>query len=379
VKKAFVFIVVVMALTLFGIWLIFHNDTGPELDTAAINDAVITALQNDSPGEVMNTLIGQLQQEIERIDTARRNRDTLLLVYIISLFLIMTIITAGMYLYLRRSILLPFQKMQKFARDVAMGNLDIPLEMDMHGRFGAFTESFDLMREELKKARENERNADRSKKELVASLSHDIKTPVASIKATTELLLLSAENEKERKQLEQIEAKAEQINTLITDMFHATLEELQALNVTVSEVHSTVITDLIQSADYKNLVKPFTVPECIILADIVRLQQIFDNIIGNSYKYADTPIKTTATYDGQYLVVSLKDSGPGVPEEELPLITGKYYRGNNASDKSGYGLGLYISKYLLTQMSGDLRCENYAGGFNVGVILNLPGSFGNKN
>jgi len=261
--------------------------------------------------------------------------------------------------------------MQQFARDVATGNLDLPLEMDRHGRFGAFTESFDLMREELKMARENERNADRSKKELVASLSHDIKTPVASIKATTELLLLSAENDKERKQLEQIEAKAEQINTLITDMFHATLEELQALNVTVSEVHSTVISELIQSADYKDMVKPFTVPDCILLADVVRLQQIFDNLIGNSYKYANTLIETEAFFDGQHLVISLEDTGPGVPDDELPLITGKYYRGKNASDQSGYGFGLYISKYLLTQMSGDLRCESCSNGFSASVVLKL--------
>ena len=73
--------------------------------------------------------------------------------------------------------LTPFRKLRRFARDVAAGNLDIPLEMDSYGSFGAFTESFGLMREELKKARENERAADQSKKELVASLSHDINTP----------------------------------------------------------------------------------------------------------------------------------------------------------------------------------------------------------
>jgi len=370
-KKTLVIIVIVLVLGLCGIWMIFQSGTRSGLDTVVINDAVITALQNENPSEVSNALIQQLQIEIERMDTMRRSRDVQLIILLSAIFIIMTATSAGMYIYLRRSILLPFQKMQKFAQDVAAGNLDIPLEMDRHGRFGAFTESFDLMREELKKARENERNADRSKKELVASLSHDIKTPVASIKATTELLLLSAENDKERKQLEQIEAKAEQINTLITDMFHATLEELQALNVTVSEVHSTVIQDSIQNADYKGVVLPFTVPDCIILADVVRLQQIFDNLIGNSYKYADTPIATDAFFEGQHLVVSLKDTGPGVPEDELPLIAGKYFRGKNTSDISGYGLGLYISKYLLTQMSGDLRCENCPDGFIVHVTLRL--------
>jgi signal transduction histidine kinase len=244
--------------------------------------------------------------------------------------------------------------------------------MDRHGRFGAFTESFDLMREELKKARENERNADRSKKELVASLSHDIKTPVASIKATTELMLINPKDEKEKLQLERINEKAEHINALITDMFHATLEELQALNVTPAEIQSTVIPQLIQNADYKGQVKPFIIPSGIIVADPVRLQQVFDNIIGNSYKYAGTDIKIDARFDNQYLIIDISDTGSGVPDDELQLLLNKFYRGKNAGDKSGYGLGLHISRFLLEQMSGELRCENRSGGgFAVKIMLRL--------
>jgi len=370
-KKALILAIVAMLIGLGGIFLLLRSDTGLGMDTVAINDAVITAMQSDDPTETMRILTEQLQQEFERIDTMRRNRDTVLIIILSVYVIALAAVTLGVYMYYRRNILLPFQKLQRFARDVAAGNLDIPLEMDKHGTFGAFSESFDLMREELKQSRENERNADRSKKELVASLSHDIKTPVASIKATTELLLLSAKNDKEKKQLEQIEAKAEQINRLITDMFHATLEELQALSVTVTEIHSTTIPGLIQSADHKNYVEPFAFPECIVLADAVRLQQVFDNLVGNSYKYADTPIEIDAIIDDKFLIISLKDSGPGVPDDELPLLTGKYYRGKNSTDKSGYGLGLYISKYLLTEMSGDLHCENCPGGFTVRVVLKL--------
>jgi len=255
-----------------------------------------------------------------------------------------------------------------------MGNLDIPLEMDKNERFGAFTESFDMMREELKKARENEHAADRSKKELVASLSHDIKTPVASIKATTELMLISVRDDKEKAQLERIEAKAEQINTLITNMFLATLEDLQALSVTVAEVHSTVIPRLIENADHKGFVKPFSIPSCIFLTDIVRLQQIFDNVIGNSYKYADTEIAIHADFEGPFLMLVIEDQGPGAPEEELPLLTNKFYRGNNATEKSGYGLGLHISKTLLEDMSGSLSCENHPHGFAIRIRLRLAGA-----
>jgi len=373
-KKILIVLILAYILGLCGVLLSFQSGTKPGPDAVAINDTVVTALQSGDQAAITEILTHHLQQEYDRMDVLIKNRDTSLIVLLSVYIGIVTAAGLGLYIYCHRSILAPFRKLQRFARDVAAGNLDIPLEMDRHGRFGAFTESFDLMREELKKSKENERNADRSKKELVASISHDVKTPVASIKAAAELLLLSAKDEKEKTQLERIEAKAEQINALITDMFHATLEELQALSVTTAEIHSTVIPGLIESADYKGLVQPFSIPDCIVTADVVRLQQIFDNLIGNSYKYADTAIEVRVAFDGQYLVIGLLDSGPGVQDNELPLLTGKFYRGKNASDRSGYGLGLYISRYLLAQMSGDLRCENHSGGFAVSVILKLAGS-----
>jgi signal transduction histidine kinase len=281
---------------------------------------------------------------------------------------------AVFYLYCEKRVLSPFRRLRKFARDIAAGELDVPLEMDKGGVFGAFSESFDVMRDQLKIARENAREAERAKKELVASLSHDIKTPVASIKAAVELLLLTAADEKEKTRLEQIGAKAEQINTLITDMFHVTLQELQQLAVNTAEIHSTLLPGLIKNADHKGKVKPFTIPECIVVADTVRLQQAFDNIIGNSYKYADTDIEIHAGFEGKFLVVEISDFGGGVPAEELPLITGKFYRGKNSADKSGYGLGLYISKFIMEKMSGALECRTGENGFSVKLMFLIAGA-----
>jgi len=355
-------------------WLIFRDSSDLSPDIVAINDSVAVALQSDSHSDAMEILTNTLEQEYERMDSARRNRDVRLIISLCIIVVTITVIAICGLVHIDRTILRPFQKLQGFAKNVAAGNLDIPLEMDKAGSFGAFTESFDLMREELKRARENERAADRSKKELVASLSHDIKTPIASIKATVELMLVSADNEKEHKQLNQINAKAEQINTLITDMFHSTLHDLEELNVTPAEIHSTELPDIIMNADYKNKLAPFEIPDCIIIADLVRLQQIFDNIIGNSYKYADTEMRITSRIDSKYLVVEIVDFGNGVPEDELPLLAQKFYRGKNATDKSGYGLGLYISSYMISKMSGEIAYKNNDadnGGFTVTIRLRL--------
>ena len=367
-KKTLIAILLISVIGLGIIFFIFQeNAPGP--DTVFINDAVMNALQMDNTNESVIMLAYQLAQAFENMDAARIRRDRNL--QIIMCFLIGAFVGTGiiLYLYCEKSILKPFKKLQAFANQVASGNLDMPLEMDKNNIFGAFTESFDLMRDELKKARENERIANQSKKELVAGLSHDIKTPVASIKAVTELMLVMTKNEKERKWLETINIKAEQINSLITNMFHATLEELQALNVKIGKFPSTAIQDIINNADYEELIQPFEIPNCIVCVDLLRLQQVFDNIIGNSYKYARTDIKINSLLDEQYLFIEIYDFGAGISENELPFIFNKFYRGKNTDSKSGYGLGLYISKFLMGQMGGNIHCENHADGFVVRLTL----------
>lgn len=302
-----------------------------------------------------------------------RQRQNYLVMVAGALLLLMLVGAGGYGYYLFNNIVTPFKKLEQFATRVAAGNLDIPLEMDRGRLFGAFTESFDLMREQLSRARENERRANQGKKELTAQLSHDIKTPVASIKAVAELMMVRAEGVREKQQLETICAKADQINLLISNMFQATLEELQELKVAPVEVPSSVLPELIRIADYDSRVSMGDFPQCLVLADRSRLQQVFDNIISNSYKYAGTAIKVEAHLEDDFLVVELRDFGQGVAEKELPLVFSKFYRGKNAEGLSGTGLGLYISRYLMNRMGGSISCESKNTGFAVTLRLALAG------
>ncbi|AWB46517.1 sensor histidine kinase [Paenibacillus sp. CAA11] len=278
----------------------------------------------------------------------------------------------GLLIYfINRTMMKPFKELQGFALNIAQGNLDIPLKMDANNPFGAFTESFDIMREELAAARQSEYEANRSKKELVATLSHDVKTPVASIKALSELMLARAADEKLVKQLGMIHAKAEQINSLVTDMFHATLEELQELKVNVSEDYSHVLKQMFTNVNYDDQITWDPVPDCMIRIDALRLQQVIDNCISNAYKYAGTAIRVSFTLIPIYLVVDIMDYGQGVSREELLLLFNKFYRGHNAEGHAGAGLGLFISKYLMQNMEGDMECHNRDDGFTVTLYIKL--------
>lgn len=274
-------------------------------------------------------------------------------------------------LHIQKTIFSPFNQLQAFAKNIAAGNLELPLSMDRKNIFGTFTESFDIMREELKAAREAQRKANESKKELVAQLSHDIKTPVASIKAVAELLRAQSSDGRELRYLETIGGKADQINTLITNMFNATLEELHELTVEPAQISSPDIGEIIRSADYFNKIENISICQCLVWADKNRLTQVIDNIISNSYKYANTHIQVNSYYNGQYLVVEFLDFGSGVAEKELPFLFQKFYRAGNAKGKSGAGLGLFISQYFMNQMQGDILCDNAADGFKTVIMLPL--------
>ena len=265
----------------------------------------------------------------------------------------------------------PFRKLKGFAERVAVGELDVPLEMDRANIFGAFTESFDIMRSELKKARLAEAKANADKKELVAKLSHDVRTPVASIKAVAEVGLAVAKNKKDKDSYSKIIGKAEQINTLVTDLFNATLEELRQLNVAPVYIESGRIAGMLKNADYMRRATIPEVPECLVYADALRLQQVFDNIFANSYKYAGTDITVEIKPTDGALAVVVEDCGGGVAADELPTLKEKFRRGSNAVGIDGAGLGLYISERFMSEMNGDLIVENGERGLRVTVSVAL--------
>ncbi len=282
-------------------------------------------------------------------------------------------VCAGYAIYIYFTVIRPFRKLKGFAERVAGGNLDIPLEMDRGNLFGAFTESFDIMRSELKKARIAEAQANASKKELVAKLSHDIKTPVASIKAVSEVGLAVAKSDKDRANYTQIIGKTDQINTLVTNLFTATLEELQQLTVAPANIPSRQVKTMLENADYMHRATIPELPELLIYADGLRLQQVFDNIFANSYKYAKTAITVTAEEDENRIAIIIEDCGGGVPQEELAVLKEKFRRGSNSVNTEGAGLGLYISDYFMKEMQGGLDIDNGAHGFKVTVTLLLSG------
>lgn len=323
--------------------------------------------------EVNHEVVGKIIVYNDSTQILQSKKKKIIIGFLIVMFL-QFVICVAYIIYLDRTVISPFYKLKGFANRIAGGNLDIPLEMDRQNLFGAFTESFDIMRSELNKARKAEAEANASKKELVAKLSHDIKTPVASIKAVSEVGVAISNDKKSKDHYTQIIQKADQINSLVTNLFTVTLEELNHLPITSIDMESGELKSMLEGADYLNRATVPEIPNCLIYADKLRLQQVFDNIFSNSYKYAQTDIEVSVQRTGDGLAVVMEDFGGGVDEAELPLLKEKFKRGRNAGNLEGAGLGLYISDYFMQKMKGELVIQNGQKGLKVMVIISLSGT-----
>ena len=346
--------------------ILVRTNTGMPEDLGRATSERYTIRDIKVDGEVVGKLLISNDFTSMRSETQKNYERRFIIVALVEALLI-----ALFLLWVYRNIIKPFEDLKEFASDIASGDLDKPLKMDKGNIFGSFTESFDIMRTELSEAKQKEYEAQRSKMELVSQLSHDIKTPVASIKALGELLEAQSTDPKTKERLGSIVTKADNIDAMVSDLFTETLTELNELNVETSEQESRILDRIIKDADHMDLVTGRNVEECIIMCDPLRVTQVVNNIIFNSYKYAGTAIHLESHIEDDYLVVSFTDEGGGVSNDEIPMITKRFRRGENAKGKPGSGLGLAIAYELMEKMGGDLEVANDDKGLRVRLFFKI--------
>lgn len=305
--------------------------------------------------EKLNTIDSYLRETSNSFDPT--------LIIINTLISISFVIIIFLYIYF--AILRPFDKLKDFAKEIARGNFNLPLNYERSNYFGQFTWAFDSMRLEITKARKCEAEAIENNKTVIAGLSHDIKTPIASIIAYAEALEANIDSNymTRVKYLNVIMNKATEVKKLTDDLFlHSVsemdklsfnLEKLNLLEILKSSINDFNVGSTINLNEYVN--------DAYIMGDRIRIGQIFENIINNSIKYANTKIDISLIDDNNYYLVTIKDYGNGIDDNDMPFIFDKFYRGNNSIGKNGTGLGLYIVKYMIEKIDGKVLIENSCG------------------
>lgn len=337
----------------------------------ALNE--INKLNENGNYPLANEKIIRLQENMSKAEEQKSEASAIPIICGAS---ILFFITAFGYIYF--AVLVPFDKMKSFAARISAGDFDVPLKFERSNYFGEFTWAFDSMRNEIKKSRASEKEAVENNKTVIATLSHDIKTPIASIRAYAEGLSANMDSsyEKRERYLSIIMKKCDEVSRLTDDLFLHSIFDLDKLKIVPERIElcafiQNAIGEIAAQREDIIFQKPSF--QAFVNADKNRLIQVCENIINNARKYAKTNTEVFFTREDENIVLHFRDRGQGIPDENMPFIFDKFYRGSNCGNEQGSGLGLYIVKYITEKMGGSVSLKNHAYGLEVKITLPVVG------
>lgn len=241
----------------------------------------------------------------------------------------------------------------------------------------------DMLKEKLKEEEKRNYQLEKDRKTLVAGLSHDIRTPLSSIKNYAIALkdgIYKDESARE-KALDVIIDKADMIDSLSRELLESSNKDLSAekIDVEVEEIYLDKIAERLDKMirqktellhiDYQ---KDNPAENLLLKADLDALSQVFDNVIENAVKYGDLQfIKLKYKQEDYFQLISIENSGSKIADAELKHIFSSYYRGSNVGDQSGFGLGLYVSRKIMRKMEGDIYAENTDQGVRFIIVIRM--------
>lgn len=292
---------------------------------------------------------------------------------------VMGIFVLGSLLFVGKRILAPFERFTNLPYELAKGNLTVPVRESRNRFFGKFLWGMDLLRENLEQRKSRELELQREKKTLLLSLSHDIKTPLSAIKLYTKALSknLYPDVDKQCMIAESIGNKADEIEGYVSRIITASKEDFLSFDVENGEFYLSWLVETI-SAYYGEklaLVKQeFAVGkyrERLLFGDPDRSVEVLQNIMENALKYGDGKrIELLFPEDDEEGVfVAVRNGGCTLDQEELPHVFESFWRGANAGNRPGSGLGLYICRQLMHRMGGEIFAEIQGTQITVTVVF----------
>lgn len=272
--------------------------------------------------------------------------------------------------YISKTVLHPLKDIYHATEEVIEGNLDYKIRYVKKDEIGRFIEGFNLMRSHLKKSIEQRQQYEQARKQLIASISHDLRTPLASIKGYVEGLEdgIVRNEEMQQKYYRVIKSKTDQLDRLIDDLFEFSKFELEQLSIDKSLVNSSEFFQeafLSAQMDYRDvdLVLAGPLPSVSLNIDSARIKQVMSNLVDNAVKYGGTKIVMEVGEHGGFVQLSIKDNGQGIHSEDLPYIFNAFYRGekSRSRESGGTGLGLAIVKYIIEAHGGEIHAKSQPG------------------
>lgn len=280
--------------------------------------------------------------------------------------------------YIRRKIIRPFELLQEVPSELAKGRPVIPMPQQKNRYFGRFVWGMDLLRESIEQQKKREFSLQYTQKTMVLSISHDIKTPLSAIKLYAKVI--SKNMYEDTAQLDEIahsiDEKADEIGEFVHQMIKASGEDFLHLEVANDQFYLSQLMEK-TAAYYKDKLRLLHtrfvqnhIPDCLLEGDFDRSVEVLHNLMENAVKYGDgKTIALSCSQEEGYVLITVKNSGNTLPETELVHIFDSFWRGSNAGNSAGSGLGLYICRQLMQRMGGDVFAQVKEGQMCVTAVF----------
>ncbi|MDD6037680.1 MAG: HAMP domain-containing sensor histidine kinase [bacterium] len=291
---------------------------------------------------------------------------------------------------MKKDIWEPIGELHQSTRHILSGDLDAGVSYDYSGEIGTLCHDFEKMRDDIRDREMCQQRTSEKERALYASISHDLKTPIAIITGYLEQILYDVVTtpEKIHETAEHALNKAKLLNKLTEDILEHSKAQMNQLSIHKQEVFAdsffgNLMNEYKQEAMQQHYQFTYdTPPKVLIDIDTDRIAQVVQNIVSNAVKYGGEKLSIHVSfeilnpgYEDKILIVSIRDNGKGIEATDLPFVFDLFYRGNKARTQNipGSGLGLNISRYIVEQHDGRIECDSVVGaGTTVSFSIPIP-------
>ena len=300
------------------------------------------------------------------------------LITINGIFAAVFIFAAALLLYLRSRVIRPFNRIRDLPIELSKGRLKNELKEDRNRLFGRFVWGLNLLRESIDEKQKKEIRLEKDRKTTLLSVSHGIKTPLSSIKLYARAIGtdMYKDADRQKEAALRIEENALAIENIIREITETQTENLIEMDVEIGEFYLSELvasvrrtfTERLALLQTEFVIGPFS--DLLIRGDRHRLADVFENLIENAVKYGDGKrILIDFATEERSVLVTVKNSGIPLPVSERPHVFDSFWRGSNTNGRSGSGLGLYIARYLMSKMNGELFLGKSDAGMSFVVVI----------
>lgn len=275
--------------------------------------------------------------------------------------------------------------LQRAAQRIAGGDFSTRVQLTEVDELFEVAEAFNMMADELEQSFSRQRALEQSRRDLVAAVSHDLRTPLTSIRAMVEALadgVVTDPNTVQR-YYRTIRGQIENLSGLINDLFELSQLETGQIELQLEPVNlNDLLSDVLESMHPQARAKAVTLRGIfseeipLIKAEFAKIQRVLHNLIQNAIRHtpADGSISLETTTVAEGVQVAVTDSGEGIASEDLPHIFDQFFRGEKSRSREtgGAGLGLAIAKRIIEAHHGRIWVESQMGqGARFSFILPL--------